>query len=71
MNHLTTPFAVRALSLTAAAAITALIVSVHAADMATLGARDVVARRAPAIAQTLANGAQADPRLALAAAGAR
>ena len=49
MHDVITHLAVRALSLTASAAITALIVSVHAADTATLGAHDVVAKAASAI----------------------
>jgi NAD(P)H-dependent flavin oxidoreductase YrpB (nitropropane dioxygenase family) len=71
MNDLTTPSAVRVVSLAASVAITALIISVHAADMATLGARDVVARGTPAIGHMHASDAQPAPRLALVAANAR
>jgi hypothetical protein len=67
MNDLTTPPAVRALSLAASVAITALIISVHATDLAALGARDVVASGAPAIGNMHASDAQPAPRLALVA----
>jgi len=70
MNRLT-PLVVRVLSLVAATGITTLIISVHAADIATLGARDIVASRAPPIVHMDRTGAQPAARVTLADTSAR
>jgi len=59
------PFVVRALSLVAAVGITALIIFVHGAEMATLGPRDVTASGMTALAPMNATGAQLAARIAL------
>ena len=65
MNAITTPVAMRALSLVASIAITSLIVSVHAADLETLGAHDVAVAGSHALARSTA--VQQPGRVALAA----
>ena len=66
-----TPPAVCALSIIASMSITALIVSVHAADIGMLGAREIAVDRTPALSRAHTRDAQPVASIALASTAGR